>query len=126
MVATVLQIEHSPRLLIERRAILEPLGYTVVSILGANDALDRSVLRQQISVVVIGHGIAGAERRNLVAHFRRSLSGVPVVSLVGKRNRGTDDADFRCPADSPCEWLRAVTQAIGKQPSSRVSYLHQL
>ena len=48
---TILQIEYSPGLLSERRAILEPLGYDVISVLGFSDAVDRELLKQPIVVV---------------------------------------------------------------------------
>jgi len=109
---TVLQIEYSPGLLSERRAILEPLGYNVISVLGFSDALDRELLKQPIRVVVIGHGASWVDRQELIAHFREGLTGVPIVALLRKSDFGFDGADYNCPGDNPSLWIRTVAQAL--------------
>ena len=111
---TVLQIEYSPGLLSERRSILEPLGYDVISVLGFSDALDRDLLKQPIGVVVIGHGASWVDRQELIAHFREGLPGVPIVALLRKSDLGFDDADYNCPGDNPPLWIRTVAQALAK------------
>ena len=117
---TVLQIEHSPGMLSERRAILEPLGYNVISVLGFSDALDGSLLRQPIGVVVIGHGATWVDRQELIAHFRAALPGTPIVALLRKSDLGFDGADYNCPGDNPPLWIRTVAQSLarGREPTS--------
>ncbi len=78
---TVLQIELSPSLLMEREAILKRNGYRVISVLGSSKARSLGVLDPIIGVVVIGHGAPWLERDGLVAHFREALPGVPIVAL---------------------------------------------
>lgn len=109
---TVLQIEYSLGLLSERRAILGPLGYNVISVLGFSDALDRELLKQPIGVVVIGHGAPWVDRQELIAHFREGLPGVPIVALLRKSDLGFDGADYNRPGDNPPLWIRTVAQAL--------------
>ncbi len=122
---TVLQIEHSPSMLSERRAILEPLGYNVISVLGFSGALDRTLLRQRIGVVVIGHGASWVDRQNLIAHFREVLPGIPIVALLRKSDLGFDGADYNCPGDNPPLWIRTVAQALAKGREHRLSFRPQ-
>lgn len=110
---TVLQIEYSPGLLSERRAILDPLGYNVISVLGFSDALDRVLLKQPIGVVVIGHGASSVDRRKLIAHFRESLPTVPIIALLRRSDLGFDGADYNCPEDNPELWIRTIARALG-------------
>ena len=109
---TVLQIEYSPGLLSERRSILEPLGYDVISVLGFSDALDRDVLRQPVGVIVIGHGASWIDRQELISHFREGMPGVPIVALLRKSDLGFDGADYNCPGDNPPLWIRTVAKAL--------------
>jgi DNA-binding NtrC family response regulator len=118
---TVLQIEHSPGMLSERRAILEPLGYNVISVLGFTDALDGSLLRQPIGVVVIGHGASWVDRQDLIAHFREALPGVPIVALLRKSDLGFDGADYNCPGDNPPLWIKTLDQALARGRERRFS-----
>jgi DNA-binding NtrC family response regulator len=118
---TVLQIEHSPGMLSERRAILEPLGYNVISVLGFSDALDGTLLRQPIGVVVIGHGASWVDRQDLIAHFREALPGTPIVALLRRSDLGFDGADYNCPGDNPSLWIRTVAQALAKGRERRFS-----
>jgi hypothetical protein len=111
---TVLQVEYSPGLLSERRAILEPLGYNVISVLGFSDALDRELLKHPIRAVIIGHGASWVDRQDLIAHFREGLPGVPIVALLRKSDLGFDGADYNCPGDNPPLWIRTVAQALAK------------
>ena len=118
---TVLQIEHSPGMLSERRAILESLGYNLISVLGFTDALDGSLLRQPIGVVVIGHGASWVDRQDLIAHFREALPGVPIVALLRRSDLGFDGVDYNCPGDNPSLWIRTVAQALAKGRERRFS-----
>lgn len=116
----ILQVEHTSGLLSVRRSILEPLGYDVISVLGFSGALDRSLLRQPIGVIVIGHGTSRSDRHALISHFREVLPCVPIVVLLGKRDIEFNGADYNCPGDNPPLWIRTVRRALtgGRQDSS--------
>jgi DNA-binding NtrC family response regulator len=111
----VLQIEHSPNLLLDRRSILEPLGYDVISVLGLPDAYDRNLLRQPIGVLVIGHGGSWMDRQALISYFRKARPNVPIVALLGRRDIEFSDADYNCPGDNPPLWIRTVAHALAGQ-----------
>ncbi len=108
----VLQIEYSRSLLSLRQSILEPLGSKVISVLGFSNALDLSLLRYPIGVIVIGHGASWIDRQELISHFREALPGVPIVALLRKSDLGFDSADYNCPRDNPPLWIRTVTRAL--------------
>jgi hypothetical protein len=122
---TVLQIEYSPGLLSERWAILDPLGYNVISVLGFFEALDRDLSRHSIGVIVIGHGASWIERRELISHFREALPGVPIVALFRKRDVGFTGSDYNCPGDNPPLWIRTVGKTLDGGREHRGSFCPQ-
>jgi hypothetical protein len=111
---TVLQVEFSPSLLLDREAVLKRVGYHVISVLGSSDARSLEVSDSPTGVIVIGHGALRLDRQDLIAHFRETLPGIPIVALL----RSTDDpfsgADFNCPADNPPLWERTVISALAR------------
>lgn len=112
--SNVLQVEYSPSMLDVRRQILEEQGYGVISILSMEDALDPTLLRQSIGVIVIGHGASLSDRVQLISYFRQTLPGIPIVALVRKSDQGFTGADFNCPGDNPPLWLRTVQDALAR------------
>jgi hypothetical protein len=82
--------------------------------LGFSEALDGSLLRKPIGVVVIGHGASWVDRQELIAYFRAALPGVPIVALLRESDLGFDGADYNCPEDNPSLWIRTAAQALAK------------
>jgi DNA-binding NtrC family response regulator len=111
---TVLQVEFSPSLLLDREAVLKRAGYQVISVLGSSNARSLEVSDSAIGVIVIGHGALRLDRQDLIAHFRETLPGIPIVALFRSTDDPFSDVDFNCPADNPPLWERTVTQALGK------------
>ncbi len=109
---TIVQVEYRPSLLSAREDILQSLRHPVVAVLGSRAARSLDLSHRQVGVVVIGHGAPWEERRNLIAHFRETLPGVPIVALLRRRDEDFDCSDFNCSADNPPIWLRTVNQAL--------------
>ena len=112
---TVLQVEFSPSLLLEREAILKRAGFQVISVLGSTEAQGLKVSDSAIEVVVIGHGATWLERKDLITQFRKALPGVQIVALLRANDDSFKHADFNCPADNPPLWERTIHKAIRKR-----------
>jgi len=78
---TIVQVEYSSSLLETREDILQSLGHPVVSVLGSRAARNLDLSHGSVGLVLIGHGAPWEERCNLVAHFRETLPGVPIVAF---------------------------------------------
>ncbi len=61
---------------------------------------------------MIGHGAPWQERLKLIAHFRETLPGVPIVALLRRRDNVFNRADFNCPADNPPLWITVIRDAL--------------
>jgi len=109
---TIVQIEYSSSLLETREDILQSLGHPVVSVLGSAAARNLDLSHGSVGVVLIGHGAPWEERSNLVAYFRETLPGVPIVASLRRRDKDFSAADYNCPADNPPLWVRMVNQAL--------------
>jgi hypothetical protein len=82
-----------------------------------NDAVNRAVRSLDLShlrvgVVVIGHAAPWEKRRKLIAHFRETLPGVPIVALLRRRDKDLDCSEFNCSTGNPPLWLRTVNQTL--------------
>ena len=95
-----------------RENILQLLGHPVVSVLGLQAARSLDLPNRLVGVVVIGHGASWQQRRDLIAHFRETLSGVPIRALLRRQEEASGGADFSRPADNPPQWMRIVRQAL--------------
>ena len=109
---TIVQVEYRLSLLSIREEILQSLGHPVVSVLGSQAAWNLALSDALVGVVVIGHRAPRQERCELIAHFRESLPGVPIVALLGRRDKAFGRIEFNCPADDPPLWVRTVSQAL--------------
>ena len=110
---TIVQVEFRPSLLSIRDDILQSLGHPVASVLGSQAARNLTLSDALVGVVVIGHRAPRQERCELIAHFRETLPGVPIVALLRRRDKVLSRADFNCPADNPPQWIRMIRQALG-------------
>ena len=108
----IVQVEYRPSLLSIREDILQSLGHPVVSVLGSRSARGLDLSDRPVGVVMIGHGASWQERVELIAHFRETLPGVPIVALLRRRDKVFNSADFNCPADNPPQWVRMIQQAL--------------
>jgi CheY-like chemotaxis protein len=109
---TIVQVEFRPSLLSIRDEILRSLGHPVVSALSSQAARNLALSDASVGVVVIGHGAPREERLELIAHFRKTLPGVPIVALLRRRDKAFDCSDFICSADNPPLRVRTVNQAL--------------
>ena len=109
---TIVQVEFRESLLSIRDEILQSLGHPVVSVLGSRAARSLILSDASVGAVVIGHRSPRQERHGLIAHFRETLPGVPIVTLLGRRDKPFSEVDFNCPADDPPLWVRTVSQAL--------------
>jgi DNA-binding NtrC family response regulator len=80
---SMVKVEFRESLLSIRDEILQSLGHPVVSVLGSRAARSLNLSDASVGVVVIGHRWPRQERHGLIAHFRETLPGVPVVILLG-------------------------------------------
>jgi len=108
----IVQVEFRPSVLSIREDILQSLGHPVVSVLGLKAARNLDLSDRPVGLVVIGHGAPWQARCDLIAHFRETLSGVPIMVLLRRQEKVFDRADFSCPADNPPEWIRTIRQAL--------------
>ena len=108
----IVQVEFRPSVLSIREDILQSLGHPVVSVLGLQAARSLDLSGRLVGVIVIGHGASWQERRDLIAHFRETLFGVPILALLRRQEEDFGGADFSCPADDPPQWIRIVRQAL--------------
>jgi hypothetical protein len=109
---TVLQVEFTPSLLLDREAVLKRAGYQVISVLGSSNARNLEISDSAIGVILIGHGAIRPDRQDLIAHFRETLPGIPIVALLRSADDPFSDVDFNCPADNPPLWERTVFQTL--------------
>ena len=108
----IVQVEFRPGVLSIREEILQSLGHPVVSVLGLKAARNLDLSDRPVGLVVIGHGAPWQARCDLIAHFRETLSGVPIMMLLRRQEKPFGRADFSCPADDPPEWIRTIRQAL--------------
>ena len=108
----IVQVEFRPSVLSIREDILQSLGHPVVSVLGLKAARNLDLSDRPVGLVVIGHGAPWQARCDLIAHFRETLSGVPIMVLLRRQEKAFGRADFSCPADNPPEWIRTIRQAL--------------
>ena len=108
----IVQVEFYPSVLSIREDILQSLGHPVVSVLGVQAARSLDLSDRLVGVIVIGHGASLQERRDLIAYFRETLPGVPILALLRRQEEAFGGVDFSCPADNPPEWVRMVRQAV--------------
>jgi hypothetical protein len=109
---TIVQVEFRESLLSIRDQILRSLGHPVISALGSRTARDLDLSHETVGVVLIGHGAPWEERCNLAAHFRETLSGVPIVASLRRQDKDVTGADYNLPADNPPLWVNTVRQAL--------------
>lgn len=109
---TIVQVEYRSGLLAVREEILQFLGCPVVSVFGSEAARQLDLSDNDVGVILIGHGAPWEERSQLIAHFKRTLPGIPVVASLRQSDKHFDSADFNCRADDPPEWVRLVRQAL--------------
>jgi DNA-binding NtrC family response regulator len=109
---TIVQVEFRESLLSVRDEILQSLGHPILSVLGSQAARDLVLSSASVGVVVIGHRAPRPERCALIAHFRNTWPGVPIVILLGRGESVFSEADFNCPADNPPRWAETVNQAL--------------
>ena len=72
---TILQVEFSRSLVLIREEILTLLGCKVISVIGSENARNLDLGKNQLNVIVIGHGAPWDEREQLIKYFRRGSSG---------------------------------------------------
>ena len=109
---TIVQVEYRPSLLSIREEVLQFLGHPIVSVLGSRAAQKLDLSDCTVGAVVIGHGAPWQERSDLIAHFKKTLPGVPIVASLRQSDKPFSKADYNCPADDPPLWVRTVTQAL--------------
>lgn len=98
---TIVQVEYRSGLLTVREEILQFLGHPVVSVFGSQAARRLDLSDKDVGVVLIGHGAAWEERSQLIAHFKQTLPGIPVIASLRRSDEPFCHADFNCPADNP-------------------------
>ena len=84
---TIVQVELRESLMSIRDEILQSLGHPVVYVLGSQAARNLALSDASVGVVVMGHGVPRQERLELIAHFRDTLSGVPILALLRRRDK---------------------------------------
>lgn len=107
-----MQVEYRSGLLTVREEILQFLGCPVVSVFGSQAAEQLDLSNNDVGVILIGHGAPWEERSQLIAHFKQTLPGAPVIASLRQSDEPFSKADFNCPADNPPEWVRLVRQAL--------------
>jgi len=109
---TIVQVEYRSSLLTVREEVLQFLGHPVVSVFGSQAARQLGLSTNDVGVILIGHVAPWEERSQLIAHFKRTLPGIPVIASLRQSDKPFGIADFNCPADNPPEWVRLIRQAL--------------
>ena len=107
---TILQVEFSPSLVRIREEILTSLGCKVISVIGSENARNLDLGKDQLNVIVIGHGAPRDEREQLIKYFGEALPGVPIVALLRMRDATFSKAAFNIRADNPQNWVRVINR----------------
>lgn len=105
---TIVQVEFRESLLSVRDEILQSLGHPVISALGSRAARNLDLSHESVGVVLIGHGATWEERCDLVAHFRTTLPGVPIVASLRQRDKDVIGADYNLRADRPSQESNSI------------------
>jgi hypothetical protein len=79
---------------------------------GLQAARNLDLSNNDVGVILIGHGAPWEERSQLIAHFKRSRPGIPVIASLRQSDEPFSNADFNCRTDSPPEWVRLLRQAL--------------
>ncbi len=83
-------------------------GYSVLSALGSASVNKLKLTTSLVDVVVIGHGAAWEERKELISYVRQLLPRVPILALLRMDDTPFTDATFNLRADDPPEWAGTV------------------
>ncbi len=105
---TILQVEFSSNLALIREEILTSLGYKVISVIGSEHAWNPDLEKDQLSVIIVGHGSPWDEREQLIKYFAEAIPEVPIVALLGMNGATFSKAAFNIRADNPPHWVRAI------------------
>jgi len=106
------QVEYRSGLLTVREEILQFLGCPIISVFGSQAAKRLDLSNNDVGMILIGHGAPWEERSQLIAHFKRTLNGIPVIASLRQSDKPFENADFNCPADNPPEWVRLIRQVL--------------
>jgi hypothetical protein len=106
----ILHVSYSPILLFTRNLMLLKQGYSVVSVLGNDQAINAAAKPGEgFNVILIGHCAELSVRRECARALKEMLPHARLVALRSVVFLGeVDEADLNTDSESPDEWLGEV------------------
>jgi DNA-binding response OmpR family regulator len=112
MAKRILSVSNSPTLLSGRNEMLAMAGYAVSSPRMPEEA-PALLATGDFVAVVIGHSVAGEERKCLIAQLR-AISQVPIIFIGPRAGEAEPAADYNVALEeNPAALLRALKECLG-------------
>ena len=108
----VFQIAYDRGLMVTRELLLKQRGYTVVSVLGNEQAFSALSQPVEYDIFILGHSVRSRRRAEMVQWVKNHFPKAKVIAL----NPPFDTvpiADYNILLNGPDEWLRAVSEMVG-------------
>jgi CheY-like chemotaxis protein len=115
MARSVLVISWHQSLAKTREMLLSTAGYVVTSAVGRAEAALRC--RSGADLLVLGHSVPSAEKKEVIACYRQYSTG-PVLSLLRSDQQKLPDADYGVEASDPAEVVQVVRRILHDEPLS--------
>lgn len=112
---SVLVISWHQSLAKTREMLLTTAGYVVTSAVGRAEAALRC--RCGADLLVLGHSVPSAEKKEVIACYRQYSTG-PVLSLLRSDQQKLPDADYGVEAFDPAEVVEVVRRILHDEPLS--------
>jgi len=109
MAKSVLVISWHQSLAKTREMLLSTAGYVVTSAVGRAEAALRC--RSGADLLVLGHSVPSAEKKEVIACYRQYSTG-PVLSLLRSDQQKLPDADYGVEASDPAEVVQVVRRIL--------------
>jgi hypothetical protein len=106
--AVIFQIAYDELLMASRTELLKADGFTVVSVLGNEEAKVALAKRQNYSLFILGHGAAPILRREMADWLKSEYPKVPILALNPPYQQELATADYNVVLNGPEEWLFIV------------------
>ena len=118
----ILLISYDERRLIDRRKLLEREGYTISSAFGFKEAMGkcRDGALGSCDLVVLGHSIPFADKRQLIRAFRVNV-GAPILCLLMPHEPVESGVDYVAFSDSPAKLLYNVATILARSAAKASS-----
>jgi hypothetical protein len=104
----IFQIAYDELLMASRAELLKAGGFTVVSVLGNEDAKTALANGQEYSLFILGHAEAPNARKEMAGWLKSKYPKVPILALNPPYQQELKPADYNLVLNGPEEWLFVV------------------